>query len=381
MEKLRIAFIGQKGLPARYGGVETHVEQIAARLASRGHQVTAYCRDWFRRFAEDAGVEFERAAESGEIYYRGIRLLFKANIHTKHLDAASNTFFSTLDAATRHRYDIVHFHGVGPSAFAWLPKLSSCRIVSTVHALDWRQAKWGRIASWFIKTGEEIGVRNSHGVIAVSHLLVDYLASEYGVSSTYIPNGATMEPLLPLDRIKRFGLEDGNFILAVGRIIPDRNLHHLIEAFGRLEGSTRLVIVGSEYPRTVYSDRLQAMADERVLFVGNQFEETLRELYSNCRLYVLASSVEGLPITVCEAMAHRRPILLSDIPENREVGGDAVLYFKCCDVNDLYEKLNVLLEDEETRQHLAEAARHRVEEHFNWDRIAEAVEAFYLKNL
>ncbi len=381
MKKLRIAFIGQKGLPARYGGVETHVEQIATRLAARGHEVTAYCRDWFKEFAEDSGVEFERAGEGGEVYYKGIRLLFKTSIYTKHLDAASNTFFSTFDAAARHSYDIVHFHGVGPSAFAWLPKLSARRVISTIHALDWRQAKWGRIASWFIKTGEEIGVRQSHGVIAVSRILVDYLAAEYGVPATYIPNGASMEPLLPPDRIKQLGLEGGDFILAVGRIIPDRNLHDLIEAFGRLEGDTRLVIVGSEAPRTDYSEKLETMADGRVIFTGNQFGDTLRELYSNCRLYVLASSVEGLPITVCEAMAHQRPVLLSDIPENQEVGGDAVAYFKCCDSSDLRDKLKALLDDESACRRLTEAAHQRVEEHYNWDRIAEAVEAFYLDNL
>jgi glycosyltransferase involved in cell wall biosynthesis len=190
-----------------------------------------------------------------------------------------------------------------------------------------------------------------------------------------------METLLPPNRIKQFGLQDGNFILAVGRIIPDRNVHDLIDAFKRLEGNTRLVIVGSEAPRTAYSDRLEAMADERVIFTGNQFEESLRELYSNCRLYVLASSVEGLPITACEAMAHGRPVLLSDIPENREVGGDAALYFKCCDSNDLHNKLKVLLEDETVSWRLAEAARRRVEAHYNWDRIAEAVEAFYLSRL
>ena len=381
MKKLRIAFIGQKGLPARYGGVETHVEQIATRLAARGHEVTAYCRDWFKEFAEDSGVEFERAGEGGEVYYKGIRLLFKTSIYTKHLDAASNTFCSTFDAAARHSYDIVHFHGVGPSAFAWLPKLSARRVISTIHALDWRQAKWGRIASWFIKTGEEIGVRQSHGVIAVSRILVDYLAAEYGVPATYIPNGASMEPLLPPDRIKQLGLEGGDFILAVGRIIPDRNLHDLIEAFGRLEGDTRLVIVGSEAPRTDYSEKLETMADGRVIFTGNQFGDTLRELYSNCRLYVLASSVEGLPITVCEAMAHQRPVLLSDIPENQEVGGDAVAYFKCCDSSDIRDKLKALLDDESACRRLTEAAHQRVEEHYNWDRIAEAVEAFYLDNL
>ncbi len=379
MKKLRIALIGQKGIPARYGGVETHVEEIATRLADRGHEVWAYCRSRLKRVlagssdGRTSGVE----RSSRGYAYRGVQLAFRPSINTKHLDAASHTILCALESAFAHRFDIVHFHGIGPSAFAPIPRVAGRTVVSTVHALDWRQVKWGPIASRMLKKGEAIGVRRSSGVIAVSRTLTAYLAKRYGVSARYIPNGASISQLRAPDRIREFGLSGGDYILAVGRIIPDRRLHDLIEAFGRIEGPLKLVIVGSETPRTDYSIGLEAMADERVIFTGNQFGEVLDELYSNCRLYVLASSVEGLPITVCEAMAHERCVLLSDIPENLEVGGDAAVYFKCNDVNSLYAELKRLLEDEPACRLLGEKARRRIEAEYDWEDITDKIEAFY----
>ncbi len=381
MKKLRIAFIGQRCIPARYGGVETHVEQVATRLAAKGHDVWVYCRNHFKQTALDAMPEHVVSNSSGEIRYKGVRLLFKPSIPTKHLDSASNTFFCALDAALKHDFDIIHFHGIGPSAFAPLPNLNSRRVISTIHALDWRQLKWGRIATWMLKTGEGIGIRHSSGVIAVSRLLVSYLADEYQIAARYIPNGAAIEPLRAPNLIHKFGLQGGDYILTVGRVIPDRNLHDLIGAFKRIEQPIKLVIVGSEAAPTDYFRRLRDMADERVIFTGDQFGDALDELYSNCRLYVLASSVEGLPITVCEAMAHKKCVLLSDIPENKEIGGDAAEYFNCCDTNSLYDSLKRLLEDEGTCRRLGEAASHRIQEEYSWDRIAEAVEAFYYETL
>ncbi|NIM19396.1 MAG: glycosyltransferase [Candidatus Latescibacteria bacterium] len=380
MKKLRIAFIGQKGLPARYGGVETHVENIATRLAAKGHEVWAYCRSRFMQVAA-GGTSKEGLKKSGELSYQGVRLIFTPSIPTKHLDAASYTLLSAIDAAIRRRYDIIHLQGIGPSAFAPIPKWARRNVVSTVHALDWRQEKWGRIASWTIKRGESVGARHSSGVIAVSHKLVSYLREAYGVAARYIPNGATIKPLKAPDRIRQFGLNGNDYILAVGRIIPDRRLHDLIEAFRYLDKSLKLVIVGSETPRTTYSSKLEAMADERVIFTGDQFGDVLDELYSNCRLYVLASSVEGLPITVCEAMAFKRCVLLSDIPENLEVGGDAAEYFKCLDINSLHEKLKQLLEDEGSCTRLGERALQRVRDEYDWDHITEAIEAFYYEFL
>jgi len=278
-------------------------------------------------------------------------------------------------------FDIVHFHGIGPSAFIPISRLGGQTVVSTLHALDWRQAKWGALAKRALKGGEKMGARQSHGVIAVSRLLVDYIRENYGVEARYIPNGATVKAPKAPRLIAQYGLEGNDYILTVGRIIRDRALHQLIEAFKALPRPLKLVIVGSELVRTAYSGELEAMADDRVIFTGDLFGEALDELYSNCRLYVLPSLVEGLPITACEAMAFGRGVLLSDIPENLEVGGDVALYFNAGNVNSLRDALEGALEDGAGVEARGARGRRRIETDYSWDAIAEATAAFYAEVL
>ncbi len=367
MRPLRIAMIGQKGLPARYGGVETHVESIAVRLAARGHHVRAYCRS---RLREDG------AGDS----YQGVELAYRPSIHSKHLDAASHAMLCAAESALLHSYDIVHLHGIGPAAFAPVAGLFGRRVVSTFHALDWRQVKWGARSKSFLRRGEAVGARRSDGLIAVSRLMQAHIQARHGVAAVYIPNGATLPSVTPgTAALDKYGLEPGGYLLTVGRIIPDRELHTLIEAFNQSRRPMNLVIVGSESPRTAYSERLLRMAGERVIFTGDVFGEPLQELYAHCLVYCLASRVEGLPVTVCEAMAHGRPLILSDIPENVEVGGDAARYFACGDVNALLQTIEDLVEDESGRNALGQTARRRCETTYNWDLVADQVEAFYYR--
>ena len=375
MRALRIAMVGQKGIPARYGGVETHVENIATRLAARGHDVTVFCRSRLR----------DAQAPGANGIYRGVHLLYRGSVNTKHLDAASHTFLSALEASCRHGFDLVHLHGIGPAAFAPVAGLFGRKVVTTFHALDWRQVKWVGRAKSFLRHGEAVGARRSDGVIAVSRLMQAHVQAAHGVEATYIPNGASL-PLAPVSPapLARWGLEPGGYLLTVGRIIPDRDVETLLRAFARLRDrypELRLVVVGSETPRTSYSATLERMAGERVVFTGDVFGADLEALYAHCLLYVLASRVEGLPITVCEAMAHGRPLVLSDIPENAEVGGDAARFFRCGDDEALEAALTGLVQDDAARASLGIVARERCESHYNWERIADQVESFYYRVL
>ncbi len=379
MRPLRIAMVGQKGIPARYGGVETHVESIAVRLAARGHDVTVFCRKRLRANGE------AQPAPTRNGTYRGVHLAYRGSVNTKHFDAASHALLTALESSCRHRFDVVHLHGIGPAAFAPLAGLFGRTVVSTFHALDWRQVKWGPRAKALLKRGEAIGARASDGVIAVSRLMQAHIQSTHGVDAAYIPNGAS----LPLGAVStaplaRWGLLPGGYLLTVGRIIPDRDLETLLRAFAAVRErhpNLRLVVVGSETPRSAYSESLERMAGERVLFTSDVFGEELEALYAHCLVYVLASRVEGLPITVCEAMAHGRPLVLSDIPENAEVGGDAARFFKCCDDKALADELNTLVEDKTAREALGAVARARCEAHYNWEQIADQVESFYYRLL
>jgi len=373
---MRIAMIGQKGIPARYGGVETHVEQISTRLAALGHDVSVFCRNRLRPRPDEITEANGFETSPTGLRYRGVGLRFRPSINTKHFDAATHTMLCAAESALR-KFDIVHFHGIGPSAFVPIPRIAGRTVISTVHALDWRQVKWGRFAKQRLLKGEELAVRGTDGVIVVSQILERYVQDRYGVTARYIPNGATVARRRPPVGIRRFGLEGDDYVLAVGRIIRDRGLHVLIEAFNALDGATKLVIVGSEAPTTEYSEELRRMAGDRVIFTGDLYGELLEELYSNCRVYVLASEVEGLPITVCEAMGYGKCTLLSDIPENREVAGDVGVFFKTNDVNRLQGVLKGLLADPEGCAARGEAGRQRVADHYDWGRLAEDVAAFY----
>ncbi len=371
--------VGQKGIPARYGGVETHVENIAVRLAARGHDVSVYCR---RRLRPNGD---EGASPSSNGTYRGVHLLYRGSVNTKHFDAATHTLLSALEASCRHRFDVVHLHGIGPAAFAPLAGLFGRKVISTFHALDWRQVKWGPRAKSLLRRGEAMGARSSDGVIAVSRLMQVHIQSTHGVDATYISNGASLPTAaVSAAPLSQWGLSPGEYVLTVGRIIPDRDLETLLRSFAAIRDRhprLRLAVVGSETPRTGYSEILERMAGERVVFTGDVFGEALEALYAHSLVYALASRVEGLPITVCEAMAHARALVLSDIPENAEVGGDAARFFKCGDDKALTTALHSLIEDRAAREALGAVARARCEAHYNWEHIADQVESFYYRVL
>lgn len=382
MRPLRIAMIGQKGIPARYGGVETHVEAVSTRLVARGHEVWAFCRSRLRPGADGDPLPAGYHANGGAAEFNGVRLAYRPSLHSKHTDAASHAFLCALEASCAHSFDIVHLHGIGPSSCAAVAGLFGRSVVSTFHALDWRQVKWGDRARSMLHRGEAMGARHSDAVIAVSRLMQAHVQSAHGIDAAYIPNGAAPSNTLPdAALLGTWGLRPGGYILTVGRIIPDRELHTLIEAFNQLPTTLQLVIVGSETPRTAYSDLLQRAARERVVFTGDVFGERLQALYGHALFYVLASRVEGLPITVCEAMAHGKALVLSDIPENVEVGGDAARYFRCGDVNALLTALSELASDAGARAALGAVAARRCRDTYNWDLITDQIEGVYYRVL
>ncbi len=382
MRPLRIAMIGQKGIPARYGGVETHVESVATRLVDRGHEVWAFCRSRLRPGRNGEPLPDGYHDSPGDAEYRGIRLAFRPSLNTKHTDSASHAFLCAFEASYAHHFDVIHLHGIGPSSCAPVARLFGRPVVSTFHALDWRQVKWGRRARSFLHRGEAIGARHSDAVIAVSRLMQAHVQNAHGVDAAYVPNGAAPHDV-PSDPapLAQWGLRPGGYILTVGRIIPDRELHTLIEAFNQLPSTLRLVIVGSETPRSAYSDSLERSASDRVTFTGDVFGEHLQALYGHALFYVLASRVEGLPITVCEAMAHGKALVLSDIPENVEVGGAAARYFRCGDVNALLGALSELAGDAQARAQLGDEARQRCRDVYNWDLVTDQIEGLYYRVL
>ena len=370
---MRIAVIGTKGLPARFGGIERHCEELYPRLADRGHEVTVFVRDWYTQVRGQ---------------YRGVYLQSAPTLNRKGLDAFVHTASASL-IALKDNFDIVHYHGIGPSLFSFMPKLRGMKPVATVHALDWQRQKWGLGARAVLKAGEWASVRFPERTIVVSRELQDYFRERYGRETIYIPNGMVPVVKPPSSAlIDEFGIEPGCYILFLGRLVPEKGCHDLIEAYLESGINLPLVVAGGSSHSDTYAAELRQMAARpgatgRVIFTGNVEGEQLRQLSGHAALFVLPSTLEGLPIVALEMLALGVPVLASDIGPSREVlaGGKYGALYRAGDPADLKEKLVWALENLELLKERSEAGRKQVQIANDWDRIAEETEQVYRQAL
>jgi len=360
---MKIAMLGQKGIPAHSGGVEQHVDILSRELASRGHEITVYCRRWYCRDEETA---FHR---------QGVKRVFTPGIATKHLDAITHTLTASIDVALR-RADIVHYHALGPAALAPLARLAGLPVVVTVHGLDWQRAKWGRFATSCLRAAERVASRSANRLLVVSPTLCEHFARAHGTEATFVANGVVpIEPRQP-ERMRRWGLEPNRYLLCVARLVPEKGLHYLIEAFTGTDLDLKLVIAGGGELNPGYEERLRAMADDRVVLTGAADRQLLSELYTHARLFVLPSDLEGMSIALLEAMSVGLPVLVSDIPQNGCVVESDEWTFRAGDVADLRRRLFELLADPARLARGGKAAARRAEA-WNWSSVADQLELIY----
>lgn len=363
---MRVAMIGLRGIPTAYGGIERHVEAIAPRLAGRGHDVTVYGRS--------------HCCEPGT--FRGVRVRTVRTLETKHLETAIYAAGATLDALHRD-FDLLHFHALGPSLFASLPRIGRVPVVVTVHGLDWRRAKWGALATGALRVGEITSFAFADRTVVVSQALRDHYRDGHGVAAEYIPNGVDLPGAPGSDGLReRFGVEPGSYALFVGRLVPEKGVHHLVRAWRRLGRDVPLVVAGGGSHADEYETRVRALAagDRRIVFPGFVGGEELARLYANARLFVLPSEIEGLSVALLEAMSFALPVLVSDLPENLEVidDGEAVgERFRNGDDGDLAARVTALLDAPERAASLGRAARAAVERRFVWDRVVDRLDDVY----
>lgn len=359
---MRIAMIGQKGIPAVYGGIESHVAVIAPMLAARGHEVFVYCRPYYTKISGD---------------YEGVHLIKTPTIKTRHLDCATHTLTSTIHVLSM-KPDVVHYHALGPSALSFVPRLTGARTVATVHGLDWRGGKWGTMATWLLQRCEYAACHFPNRCVVVSPTLKGYFEERYGQDVTYIPNGVKPGRDLEPDNIDRYGVEPGGYFLFVGRLGPEKGCHVLVEAFMRVETSRKLVMVGSAHLNPSYEEKLRKMADDRVIFTGAVYGDLLTELWNGAYAVVHPSVTEGMSLSLLEAMAHGRCVIASDIPENTDVVKDAALTFKSADVGDLARVISRVDSDAAAMKDCGARARRRAQDAFNWEKIVDRLEKVYL---
>lgn len=366
---MKIAFIGQKGIPSRAGGVEIHVEEIAKRLVLKGHEVTVYCRDNYCNYKTPR--------------YEGIRLKYIKSINTKHLDAITYAFQATLDAM-KSDYDIIHYHALGPSLMAFLPKLCGHKVVCTCHGLDWQREKWGKFAKFSLKLGEQISVLFSDKLISVSKNIEEYFKEKYKKQVMYIPNGVDKKKKKKCNLIEnKFGLKENEYLLFLARLVPEKGAHYLIDAFKELNTDKKLVIAGGNSHSQDYINLLHNQVKtnkiKNVIFTDFVEGEILEELFSNAYMYILPSEIEGLPISLLEALAYGQCCLVSDIKENTDVIEDSGIHFKTKDVLDLREKLEYLIKNTSVVKSYKEKSESFVLTKYNWEDITDQTESIYLR--
>lgn len=361
-KKLKIAMFGQKRLN-REGGVEIVAKELSTRLAAMGHQVTCYNRSGHHV----SGAEFDETTA-----YPGVRQKSVPTIEKKGLAAVSASFFAALFSAAG-AYDAVHIHAEGPAFFSWLPRLFGKRLVVTIHGLDWQREKWrAGLGARFIRQGERSAVKHASEIVVLSQRVQDYFWDTYGRKTRLIPNGVTRPQLRPAQEItRRFGLEKDGYILFLGRLVPEKGLRYLVEAFRQVHTDKRLVIAGGASDTDEFVAQLQDMArgDGRIIFTGFVQGRTLDEMFSNAYLYVLPSDLEGMPLSLLEAMSYGCCCLVSDIPECMEVVEDKALYFHQRDIAHLRDMLQQACDHPETVQAYGRQAADFICDKYSWDAV------------
>ena len=369
VEKLNIAMFGHKHIPSREGGIEVVVEELATRMIKKGHSITCYNRK----------AHYLVASKDSNIVknsYKDVRIKSVFTINCKGLAAMSSSVFAALSAALG-KYDIVHIHAEGPAAMAWLPHLFRKRVIVTVHGLDWGRAKWGKFAMKYIKWGEKQAVKYADEIIVLSHGIQEYFRKEYGRETVFIPNGINRPEVQKAREINQWGIDKDSYVLFVGRLVPEKGLRYLIEAWNNVVTEKKLVIVGESSDTDGFANELKNMAGKRVIFTGFQQGKVLEELYSNAYVYCLPSDLEGMPLSLLEAMSYGNCCLVSDIPECTEVIENKAVVFSKGNVDALKEKLQWLLDRPDQVARYKIGAADFICSKYNWDDVVEKTLSLY----
>lgn len=368
--------LGHKRIPSREGGVEIVVEQLASRMSAQGHEVTVYNR----KGNHVSGKENTTFEYKKKFDYKGIHVITIPTFEKKSLNAIVYSFLAALHAAF-HSYDAVHFHAEGPCSMIPIVKLSGKKCVATIHGLDWQRSKWGGFATRFLLFGEKMAVKYADEVIVLSKNVQNYFKETYGRDVRYIPNGIDkQQKVQPQIITEKYGLNGKDYYLFLARIVPEKGLHYLIDAFEELDTDKKLVIAGGSSHTDDYMEQIISRCEKNTDIVTTGFVQgqELQELFSNCYAYVLPSDIEGMPISLLEAMSFGCNCLVSDIPENMEVVKDKAYSFEKSNVDSLVSSLKQLenLSVTEWEQKGAEIQKY-TQQNFGWDDVTEKTIRLY----
>lgn len=361
---MRIAMLGHKRIPSREGGVEIVVEELCTRMVKQGHEVTCYSR----KGHHVSGENFDKELSAS---YKGITIKNVFTIDKKGLAAMSASVTAAI-AAAFGKYDVIHFHAEGPCAMLWLPKLFGKRCIATIHGLDHQRAKWGKFASTYIMLGEKCAAKHADEIIVLSEGVKQYFQDTYGRETRFIPNGVNRPEIKPAELItEKYGLIKDSYILFLGRLVPEKGIRYLIEAFKGVNTDKKLVIAGGSSDTNTFADELKELAkdDNRILFTGFVEGQELEELYSNSYIYTLPSDLEGMPLSLLEAMSYGNCCVVSNIAECVEVVEDKAFVFKKSDISDLKDKIQQACDNLELVGRLKSQAADFICNKYDWDDV------------
>jgi len=360
---LKIALMGTRGVPASYSGFETCVEQLGSRLAARGHEVTVYARKHH--------ITYEQPT------YRGMRLVKLPTIPNKYLDTIVHTTLSSIHGLFQG-YDIVLYFIAGNSLVAWIPRLAGQKSIINVDGLDWKREKWPEFAKKYIRFAEKLSGTTTNAVISDSRVVQRYYQDIYHIPTTYIAYGAELPKREPGETLRRLGLKPREYVLTVGRLVPENCAHHLAEAWQAMDTDMKCVIVGDAPYAEEYKAKLRSYQDPRIIMPGYVFGEGYWELASNAYTFVLTSGVGGTHPALVESMAFGNCIIVHDTPENRETIGDAGLsYDGKAGAESLRSILQQLLADPALVEDYRVKAAARASRIFSWEAVTDAYEALF----
>ncbi|MBT1046625.1 glycosyltransferase family 4 protein [Enterococcus faecium] len=375
-KKLKICMLGHKRIPSREGGIEIVVEELATRMVALGHEVTCYNRSGHHV----SGKEFDQHKNKE---YKGVKLKTIFTLNIKGIAAMSSSVFGGIRAAFG-KYDVVHFHAEGPCAMLWLPKLFGKRCVATIHGLDHQREKWNKLASTYIMLGEKCAVKFADEIIVLSESVQNYFEDIYGRKTRFIPNGVKKIEIKSAGLItEKYGLTKDSYILFLGRLVPEKGIRYLIEAFKDVQTDKKLIIAGGSSDTDEFANELKELAkgDERIIFTGFVQGQELEELYSNAYIYTIPSDLEGMPLSLLEAMSYGNCCIVSNISECTEVVEDKAMIFKKSDVSDLKIRLEEACNQSEMVKVLKNQATEFICSKYNWDKIVQETLNLYRGNI
>ena len=362
---MRIALLGSRGIPARYSGFETFYEQLAVRLAARGHEVTVYNRRFFLPDIRHS--------------YKGVRIVSLPSVPTKHLDTISHCLLSSLHAVFQ-RYDIAYYCIVGNSPLVWMPRLTGTRVLLNVDGQDWARGKWSGFARWYQRWCEKVATHTAQVIVADARVIQRRYREAYGTETVFVPYGANVARDEGRAALVKWGLESRQYILYVGRFVPENAIDLLIRAFRQVRSELKLVLIGDAPHSDGYKRDLAAAAagDHRIVFTGYAFGQDYAQLSSHAYLAVQPSAIDGTRPALLDQLGFGNCVVVRDTPANAEVVADCGALFAhdepCASLRD---RLQELADDPRKVEAWRQKATARIQRYYNWEWIADFYESLF----